>query len=155
MESWLAASHPTVFLLLTPCLENPIMERGRARLEGWAGSTSVWRERGGPALAPAQRTGPVGRVQAAQTGPWVWGRCDTQLNRHRPQCQMTHSDMLLAKRALQERTCKPEWTVESYSGSFLPLNCYRRHRAGSSSTAHSAVYFLIIPFLDYYLTYAR
>ncbi len=46
MELWLAASHPTVFLSLTPCLENPIMEGGRARLEGWAGSTSVWRERG-------------------------------------------------------------------------------------------------------------
>lgn len=29
-----------------PCLENPIMEGGRARLEGWAGSTSVWMERG-------------------------------------------------------------------------------------------------------------
>lgn len=62
MELWLAASHPTVFLLLTPCLENPIMEGGRARLEGWAGSTSVWRERGagsGPSLEKkACRPGP-------------------------------------------------------------------------------------------------
>lgn len=46
MELWLAASHPTVLHVLTPCLENPIMEGGCARLEGWARSTSVWRERG-------------------------------------------------------------------------------------------------------------
>lgn len=32
MELWLDASRPTVFLSLTPCLENPIMEGGRARL---------------------------------------------------------------------------------------------------------------------------
>lgn len=85
-------------LLLTPCFEekkkkNPIIEGGCARLERWAGSTSVWREGGREGM------GPIGRVQAAQTGPWVWGRCDTQLNRHRPQCQMTHSDTLCARRA--------------------------------------------------------
>ena len=86
---------PQSSFLLAPCLENPIMEGGCARLEGWAGSTSVWRERGGRREPRPGEQGPVGRARAAQTGPWVWGRRDTQLNRRRPPCRMTHSDTLL------------------------------------------------------------
>lgn len=66
---WLSLFHPTVFLLLTPCLQNPVMEGGCARLKGSAGSTSVWRE--GERVGWTGGLRPEPRTQRTQPIAWA------------------------------------------------------------------------------------